>query len=247
MNQKETFPEAIAVWYDTMMNYFDYSKTAAIIDNIIRNNFSGTKLPILEVGIGTGNLALELMALEYDVEGIDHSPAMLKRAIQKGIIRQALHLCDIKDFSLRKKFGAIISHAGPLRIDYTPTRGYFFETYLNPEEIDHALENTANHLVPQGLLIMSIQNAPERGISTKSSPTSQQFQNGYEAVKIIEEMGSKRRKRRILKQNGKVITHIDHEFVTMPLTLFDERALHYQLISKNHDPTNHFYIYRRKE
>jgi len=245
MNQKETFPEAIAVWYDAMMNYFDYSKTAEIIDNIIRNNFSGTKLPILEVGIGTGNLALELMALEYDVEGIDHSPSMLTRAIQKGIIRQALHLCDIKDFSLRKKFGAIISHAGPLRTDYTPERGYFFETYLNPEEIDHALENTANHLVPQGLLIMSIQNAPNRSISTESTPKYQSLPKGYEAIKIIKEDGNKRTKRRILKQNGEVITCIDHEFLTMNLNEFDELAQRHSLTKDDQDKTGHFYIYRR--
>jgi len=145
MPEIETFPEPVAQTYDQVMGYFDYGKSAEIIDDIVQSYWNDVIKPsILEIGIGTGALALELRALEYDVEGIDHSPAMLTRAIQKGIGRQTLHLCDIKDFSLRKKFGAIISHAGPLRVSYTTERGYFFETYLlSEDEINTAVGNVS--------------------------------------------------------------------------------------------------------
>src|SRR3989344_6007395 len=97
----ETYPIKVAEIYDKIMGYFNYKKSAALIDNIIKED---NKIKILEIGIGTGSLALELIKLGYEVEGIDHSPAMLTKAKEKGLSSQILHLCDAKNFNLKKKF-----------------------------------------------------------------------------------------------------------------------------------------------
>src|SRR3989344_8594540 len=113
MQQVETFPEEVAQIYDTIMGYFDYRKSAKIIDDILKNRLPGVANPsILELGIGTGALALELIALGYEVEGIDHSSGMLARAKEKGL--QNLHLANVRDFNLGRDYHAIMSHAGPL-------------------------------------------------------------------------------------------------------------------------------------
>ena len=102
------FPEEIANVYDTIMHYFDYKTSARLIDDIIKRNKPNSKPSLLELGIGTGSLAIELQQLGYSIEGIDQSQAMLTRAIKKGLSLQSLHEGDVTNFSLGKEFGVLI-------------------------------------------------------------------------------------------------------------------------------------------
>lgn len=245
MPKIETYPEPLAQIYDQVMGYFDYSNSAKIVEDIVQQYLGDSVKPsILELGIGTGALALELIALGYPVEGIDHSHAMLSRAREKGLPQNSLHNHDVKDFSLDHHFGVIVSHAGPLRIDYTHERGYFFETFLASErEVIVALNNISNHLMHSGIFLMGVQSAPGRDYKTRSTSEYIKLEDGYEATKVITEQGNVRIKRREVKKDGRVLVSIEHRFRVLDLERFDKLALRYGLQDRGLDPTQHFHVY----
>lgn len=240
----ETFTEPVAGIYDNVMGYFDYGESARTIDDLIRSKGQGLERSVLEVGIGTGALALGLISLGYEVEGIDHSPSMLAIAREKGL--SLLHQADVKDFSLGKKFGCVLSHAGPLRVDYTSQRGYFFETYLESEqEVASSVRNISSHLESGGLFVMTIQTAPGRKQEMSSTPEYQDLGEGYAATKDITEEGNTRLKERKLIRHGELVASITHRFLVLELDRFNELAMVHGLEYKGHNQTNHFYYYRK--
>ena len=246
MQKVETFPKSVAQIYDQIMGYFDYEKSARTIDDIIKNHWYGTAKPdVLEIGIGTGNIASALIELGYNVEGIDHSSAMLARAKEK-FPEILLHHADIKDFSLDKLFGVVLSHAGPLRMDYAPERGYFFETYLeSKQDVEKALQNVSRHLMQDGIFLMSVQTAPGRERTMSSTPIYEQLEGGYVATKVITDEGNIRIKRRELRKDGRLVASITHRFLVLDLNEFSETALRYNLQDRGLDSTEHFCIYLR--
>ena len=70
----EAYGEAFADVYDDW--YADVSDVEATVDAIVRLAGGGR---VLELGVGTGRLALPLRAAGVDVHGVDASPAMLDR------------------------------------------------------------------------------------------------------------------------------------------------------------------------
>ncbi|MBS3145697.1 class I SAM-dependent methyltransferase [Candidatus Woesearchaeota archaeon] len=223
MQQVETFPEEVAQIYDTIMGYFDYRKSAKIIDDILKNRLPGVANPsILELGIGTGALALELIALGYEVEGIDHSSGMLARASKKGL--HHLYHDNVIDFDLGRDYHTIISHAGPLRMDYTPERGHFFETYLtSKQELKQALQNVSTHLKQDGIFLMSVQNTPGSDKKMRSTPEYGEL-GEFVAKKDITDNGNRRIKRRELWKGDQLIVGITHQFLVWGLEEFNELA-----------------------
>jgi SAM-dependent methyltransferase len=73
------------------------------------------ELPVLELGVGTGRVALHLARAGFPVWGIDSSPAMLERARSKAeeAIAERLHLvhADMRDFDLAQQFDLAICPA----------------------------------------------------------------------------------------------------------------------------------------
>ncbi|MDP8987176.1 MAG: class I SAM-dependent methyltransferase, partial [Actinomycetota bacterium] len=69
-----TYGERFADVYDDW--YGDVSDVDATVEAVARLAGDG---PVLELGIGTGRLALPLKAAGLEVHGIDASPAMLER------------------------------------------------------------------------------------------------------------------------------------------------------------------------
>jgi SAM-dependent methyltransferase len=107
--------------------------------------------PVLEIGIGTGRVAMDLAINGFKVVGIDNSPKMLNLA--KKNIHQLehdvtsnieLHCADMKDFSLEQKF--------PLAI--IPFRAFLHN--LTIEEQLTTLDNIKKHLTPDGVLVLDI-------------------------------------------------------------------------------------------
>ncbi len=105
--------------------------------------------PVLEVGVGTGRLALCLAAAGLDVVGIDSSAAMLRVLARKrdGIAELAGRVravaADMRAFALRRRFGmAIVA----------------FRTFLymlTRSDQRRALRAIRRHLRPGGRLVMS--------------------------------------------------------------------------------------------
>jgi len=105
--------------------------------------------PVLEVGVGTGRLALVLAAAGVDVMGIDSSPAMLRVLAHKraqwpdlpGRV-QAL-VADMRCFALHQRF--------PLAI--IPFRTFLY--LLTRADQRQALRAIRRHLAPGGRLAMA--------------------------------------------------------------------------------------------
>ena len=77
------FTREVAEWYDDYRTtFYNYQKDAEHAAEIIRELRPNARR-ILEVGVGTANLAIELAKLDFDVDGIDNSPFMLNIAQSK--------------------------------------------------------------------------------------------------------------------------------------------------------------------
>lgn len=74
-----------AAFYDALTRNVEYEKRAArlhaLIRKFIRTNTEGTLLT--DLACGSGSLSEALARLGYDVIGVDNSPAMLSRAMEK--------------------------------------------------------------------------------------------------------------------------------------------------------------------
>lgn len=113
--------------------------------------------PVLELGVGTGRVAIPTARLGLEVVGLDSSDAMLAVARRKletpGAIGGGsleLALADMRDFDLRDADGG--RRAFPLVT--IPFRG--FSALLSVEDQALALERIRAHLAPGGRLIFNI-------------------------------------------------------------------------------------------
>ncbi len=107
---------------------------------------------VLELGCGSGRLALPLAAAGISVTGIDNSPAMLhiarrKIAAESKTIQKRIALIqgEMSDFDLEKRFSLIfISHNSFL--------------HLPPLAQRRCLERAAAHLSADGILLLDLSN-----------------------------------------------------------------------------------------
>ncbi len=115
--------------------------------------------PVLELGVGTGRVAVPLAAAGHKVVGIDASEAMLARARERGrteaLPRGSLTLRDgdLADFSLRRKFPLIIAPFNALLHLY------------EPETIGRCFACVARHLAPGGRFVFDIRVPSVRELS----------------------------------------------------------------------------------
>lgn len=107
--------------------------------------------PILEIGVGTGRVAIDLTTHGFTVVGIDNSPEMLKvaqknvDALNNKISSQIeLHCADMRDFSLEQKFPLVIM----------PFRAFLHN--LTIEDQLATLENIKKHLTHDGILAFDL-------------------------------------------------------------------------------------------
>src|SRR3954464_3670700 len=94
-------------------------ETAAAQTRLLVEALSGTAGPVLEVGIGTGRVALPLVAAGVPVVGVDLSPAMLARLRAKDpcvpvVVGDATRL-PVADRSVG---GAVLAHVLHLVADW---------------------------------------------------------------------------------------------------------------------------------
>ena len=122
---------------------------------------SETDGPILELACGTGRLLVSLAREGYEIEGIDLSPAMLRIARRKiselppDVRRRVrLHLADMANFHLKRKFGlALIANNS-------------FQELKLPEQRVGCLSSVYNHLIPGGRLLVTVRRFdPKRWVN----------------------------------------------------------------------------------
>ena len=124
---------------------------------------------VLELGCGTGRVALALAARGHTVVGLDLAPAMAKRAVLKlrrlapeDAARASFVVGDMTEFSLGRTFDAVL----------VP---YFAFAHLPPgAPRERALDCINRHLAPGGLAAMQLPLA-----SVQRVPTGDEAERAY--------------------------------------------------------------------
>jgi SAM-dependent methyltransferase len=103
--------------------------------------------PILELGVGTGRLAIPLVSAGHDVTGVDLDPWMLRRASDASPdAGRALELieADMRSVRLDRRFGLVILALNTL-------------LQLGSRDAQQdALRTVAAHLAPEGLAVVDV-------------------------------------------------------------------------------------------
>ena len=107
--------------------------------------------PVLELGVGTGRIALAIADAGVDVVGVDLSTAMLARASERLAkepqrIRESITLLegDMRSLHLGRRFPLVIAPFNALQHLY------------EDEDIDRALAGCRAHLAPRGLFAFDV-------------------------------------------------------------------------------------------
>jgi len=129
---------SVAVWHDIECGAY----TADL--PLWRGLAAAEAGPVLDVGAGTGRVALDLAAAGHEVWALDREPELLDvlaaRAAARGL-RVDVVVGDARDFALARRFGLIIV---PMQtVQLLPARGGFFAS-------------ARRHLAPGGLLAIAI-------------------------------------------------------------------------------------------
>jgi ubiquinone/menaquinone biosynthesis C-methylase UbiE len=125
---------------------------------------------VLEIGVGTGRVAVELAKAAIRVTGLDLSKAMLAIASEKAAAsgigdRLRLECGDMRNFDLgRQKFGLVI----------VPYRA--FQLLLTPEEQFAALAAFRRHLRSGGILALHLFDPDLRFLLPGTAPPSYRAQ-----------------------------------------------------------------------
>ena len=155
------YGRAIAEFYDLFTNsgYYDYEAAVETIKSILSN-----RKKVLEIGVGTGNIAIPLAKQGFDIDGIDPSQPMLDIAREKIAsvgLQIGLYQQDCSKLDLPSKYHAVLSHGG-IPVYIRGKEGLIFESYLPTlEENYKALQQVFNHLDRNGLFIVNIQGEHE--------------------------------------------------------------------------------------
>ena len=134
--------DAWAEIYDSVFSYVN-DDIPFYVDEAVRSGG-----PVIELGCGTGRVAIPIALSGIDVVGLDSSSLMIERARQKanrtGASNLKLVQADMIDFKLDGKF--------PLAI--VPFHGLL--SLLSLEDMERTLLNIRRHLTPEGKLIFDI-------------------------------------------------------------------------------------------
>lgn len=126
------------------LDFGAFAEDLAFYENLARRSEGS----ILELGIGTGRVAITLAEQGFEVWGFDTSKAMLDRARSKASLEAGsrLHLeqGDMRDFHIDRKFALIFAAYGT------------FPFLLTKEEQAACLACVQEHLTPGGLFVCDL-------------------------------------------------------------------------------------------
>lgn len=117
---------------------------------------------VLELGIGTGRVALSLLAEGFDVSGIEASQAMIERLRAKpNGANIPVHLGNFADVNVEGKYSLI----------FTLVNTFFLLIFC--EEQQRCLENIASHLTENGVFLMEYFIVPNSKTGSLTTETIQ--------------------------------------------------------------------------
>ena len=131
-------------YYDLIYNVKNYDGECEGLNRYFEKFSKGKIKCILDVGCGTGKHSIHFAEKGYQVVGIDLSDVMInqaKRKVKGRSLPVKFFVKDMRNFSLKKKFDAVICLFGTL--------GYC----IRDNEIIATLRKIRDHLKPRGLFI----------------------------------------------------------------------------------------------
>lgn len=135
--------------YKRLAEYYDLIYCDRLDLDFYLMEAKNTSGPVLEAACGTGRILLRLLSEGIPAVGIDISKSMLDVLIKKAHemnLKPEIHVANITDFNLGKKFGLII----------VPYRSFLH--LKNDEERKNALNCFMRHLKDSGRLILHTYN-----------------------------------------------------------------------------------------
>lgn len=162
MNKINVYDEEITGIYDDLVTsgYYDYPNVVKTLTKILEN-----RKTVLELGIGTGNIAIPLTEAGFKVDGIDPSPHMLKvlgNKLKKNTQLQIkTYIQGAEELSVKDKYDLLFSFGSPFWVVVIGNKNYF-DSYLDDkEEYEKTLEKAHKTLNKNGLLLLNMQHHGE--------------------------------------------------------------------------------------
>ena len=184
MHRNQVYPSEFAREYDRMAfgGYYDYDSIAKVLAGILKD-----KREILELGIGTGNVAIPLAKRGFSVYGIDYSDEMLKilkNKLKNTDLNMFLQKAGSTNFKFPVKFDGIFSHGGAITYIHTEKKLFLERAFLDKSDHIRTFKNVACHLKNGGLFIVNIQpeHTKKNGLHLKNGCTYTNklvFKNGF--------------------------------------------------------------------
>lgn len=158
---QDAYAEMAAI-YD--LAYGDYTDDVLFYENLAR---AAPEDSVLELGVGTGRVAIPLAEAGFHVLGIDRSAPMLERAREnaaKKRLKGSLEVvqAEMTDFSTSRRFGMAFVAANT------------FQHLLTPTDQRACLKQVAAHLLPGGIFALSVR-----------SPTSVSWEDAGTANSVL--------------------------------------------------------------
>lgn len=142
MTRQDTNPAQVGDrWAEAYDNFFAGRDTDAIVRVIEHFAPHG---PVLELGIGTGEIAIHLLEKGLDVRGIEVSPKMVERMYSKPRAREI----PVTPGDL-----VVVEWGGPYELIYAISD--VFSLLLTQERQLECLRRAANSLLPGGVMLIN--------------------------------------------------------------------------------------------
>ena len=132
--------------YDLFMEDIPYDRWCDFLTGLLREQGVKDGL-VLELGCGTGTMTELLARKGYDMTGLDSSPEMLQKALEKRDLSglPILYLCqDMRDFELYGTMAAVVSVCDTM--NYLTEKEDFLDT----------LKLVNNYLDPGGVFVFDL-------------------------------------------------------------------------------------------
>ena len=133
----DAFADVYDDWYTRIAEVSNVEGTVALISNLSEG------LDVLELGVGTGRLALPIAAMGVPTTGVDSSSEMLKRLTARdtsGLV--TTHLADMASWL----------PAGPFKVIFCAYNTFF--NLVDADDQEKCLQLVRDRLTPDGLFIL---------------------------------------------------------------------------------------------